>query len=71
MAFILGFGLGTGPSSGSEISAVVTSGIFFHLRARADAGDLVILLLPGLGFSGVDGADVLWPTSFADSFLSL
>ena len=70
IAFTLGFADGAISSSGSEISAVVTSGARFHLGLRAEAGDLTILLLSGLGFSGVDGADVPWVASLADWFFN-
>lgn len=64
-------GVGVRSSSRLKISAVRISEVAFDLRARADAGDLVILLLPGLGLSGVEGADVPPPASLADSFFSL
>ena len=67
---MLGFSDDTNSSSGSEISAVVTSGARFHLGPREEAGDLMILLLPGLGFSGVDGTNAPWAASLADWFFN-
>jgi hypothetical protein len=67
---MLGFADGTISSSGSEISAAVTPGARFHLGVRAEVGDLRILLLAGLGFSGVDGADPPWAASLADWFFN-
>ena len=67
---MLGFADGAISSSGSEISAVVTSGARFHLGLRAEAGDLRILLLSGLGFSRADGADVPWVASLVDWFFN-